>query len=203
MDLGEKTKEKNQRNILETAERKFKEQGYRQTSMTDIAKDAEVGTGTIYNYFPSKGVLLITFFSKEMEILRKETQIDLPDCSGDFTEQLMRLLHQSLTIIEHYPKSFWRELIPVLTDQSQEHSDLLNKAFQFDMKGIVWFEQLIERYSDGFSVSVDAKQSAFAVYSIMATQTILYIFDNGMTFDQLLANIKEQVNFIFDGKLHH
>lgn len=201
MNLHEKTKEKNQQNILKIAEEKFKEQGYRRTSMTEIAKDAEVGTGTIYNYFPSKGALLITLFSKEMEMLRKETQTDLLDCSDDFMGSLMQLLRQSLTFIEHYPKSFWQELAPVLTEQSQEQSDLRNKAFQFDKEGILWIEQLIERYTDRFVISVDAQQAAFAVYSVMATQTILYIFDKRITFDQLLTNIKEQVDFIFDGKL--
>ncbi|GGK05986.1 hypothetical protein GCM10007063_30510 [Lentibacillus kapialis] len=201
MGLREKTKQKNQRRILKTAEKKFKEQGYQQTSMTEIAREAEVGTGTIYNYFPSKGALLITLFSNEMEVIRNKTQTELHADSVYFMEQLKQLLHQSLTFIEHYPKSFWQELMPVLTDQSREQTDLRTKAFQLDMEAIVWFEQLIEKHQNTFTLTVDAKQGAFAIYSVIAAQTILYVYDQDMTYDQLLANINKQIHFMFDGKI--
>lgn len=40
--------------FLRAAERLFAEKGYRQTTMEDIARLAEYGTGTIYRYFESK-----------------------------------------------------------------------------------------------------------------------------------------------------
>ncbi|WP_167751472.1 TetR/AcrR family transcriptional regulator [Lentibacillus salicampi] len=201
MSLREKTKQKNQRNILKTAEKKFKEQGYQQTSMTEIAREAEVGTGTIYNYFPSKGALLITLFSMEMKTLRNKMQTELHDDSVHFMEQLKQFLQRTLAFIEHYPKSFWQELMPVLTDQSKEQTDFRNEALQLDMEAIVWFEQLIKKHQDMFKLSVDAKQGAFAIYSVMVTQTMLYVYDQDMTYDQLLVNTKKQIQFLFDGKL--
>ena len=45
--------------IHESALELFVENGYHQTSLIDIAKAADVSTGTLYRYFPSKGTLLM------------------------------------------------------------------------------------------------------------------------------------------------
>jgi AcrR family transcriptional regulator len=45
--------------ILDTALPLFLEQGYEATTMEEIAERAEIGTSTLYRYFPSKDLLLL------------------------------------------------------------------------------------------------------------------------------------------------
>ena len=40
--------------IIETALLRFSEDGYKRTSMSSIAKEANVSKGNLYNYFESK-----------------------------------------------------------------------------------------------------------------------------------------------------
>ncbi len=59
-DIDPATKKGRKRGaILETATRLFAEQGYRRTSMDDVAAEVGVAKGTLYLYFPKKVDLLI------------------------------------------------------------------------------------------------------------------------------------------------
>jgi AcrR family transcriptional regulator len=60
-DIDPKTKKgQKRRAILEAATRMFAEQGYRQTSMDELANAVGVAKGTLYLYFPKKVDLLIS-----------------------------------------------------------------------------------------------------------------------------------------------
>ncbi len=54
------TKVERRRSILEAARRVFTRQGYSSTRMIDVAVDARVGKGTLYEYFSSKDDLFST-----------------------------------------------------------------------------------------------------------------------------------------------
>lgn len=61
--------------ILETAKKQVLENGYRNVTIRSVAKECQIGTGTIYNYFPSKDVLVASFlledWLKELHRLKK------------------------------------------------------------------------------------------------------------------------------------
>ncbi|MFO7573947.1 MAG: TetR/AcrR family transcriptional regulator [Bacteroidales bacterium] len=55
-----KSRERNKRreDILDAAEKIFAEKGILTSTIDDIAREAELGKGTLYNYFPSKEAIL-------------------------------------------------------------------------------------------------------------------------------------------------
>ncbi|MBE0673842.1 MAG: helix-turn-helix transcriptional regulator, partial [Bacteroidales bacterium] len=54
----EKERLRRREDILDSAERVFTEKGIIATTIDDIAREAELGKGTLYNYFPSKEAIL-------------------------------------------------------------------------------------------------------------------------------------------------
>jgi AcrR family transcriptional regulator len=54
--------------MVEVAVELFIEQGYDDTTMEQIAERAEVGTSTLYRYFPSKDLLLLDRLVQSMEV---------------------------------------------------------------------------------------------------------------------------------------
>jgi len=58
MKISAESKEQTRIRLLEAAVDVISEKGFRSASMREIAKRAEVGDATIYNYFPSKEKLL-------------------------------------------------------------------------------------------------------------------------------------------------
>lgn len=54
MSVKEKIKDLKKEHILEIATRHFRDNGYEDTKMSDVAKEAEVSIGTIYGFFENK-----------------------------------------------------------------------------------------------------------------------------------------------------
>jgi len=67
MSLREDHKEKTRRRILEVALALFREKGFRQTTMRDIADGAGIALGTTYNYFPTKEHIALAFFEQALD----------------------------------------------------------------------------------------------------------------------------------------
>lgn len=65
--LREKQKADRERRILKAAVAQFRAVGYRGARIEDLAAEADVSVGTVYNYFRNKGDILIAIVALEVE----------------------------------------------------------------------------------------------------------------------------------------
>jgi TetR/AcrR family fatty acid metabolism transcriptional regulator len=83
------------RRILEAAVKVFAQQGYHQSTISQIAKEAGVADGTIYLYFKNKDDILVQFFNfktkQAFERFREEV-----DGAGNAIEKLGNLIRRHL-----------------------------------------------------------------------------------------------------------
>jgi len=109
--LRERQKADRKRRILAAAETQFREHGYEDTKIENIAAEAGVSVGTVYNYVENKSDLLmilvtehIDFVMGEIDLLIKSPPTDLIDgVSG----VLFAMTRHSL---DHLGKENWRHL---------------------------------------------------------------------------------------------
>ncbi|NJD77875.1 MAG: TetR/AcrR family transcriptional regulator [Candidatus Methanoperedens sp.] len=66
--LREKKKTETRNKIFEVAGRLFKEKGFEDTTIDEIVREAGIGKGTFFNYFPSKTALLLYFAKKKEDL---------------------------------------------------------------------------------------------------------------------------------------
>jgi len=88
---GEETRSR----ILAAALDSFRERGFEETTMREIAERAGMATGAAYYYFPSKDALVLAFYHQaqsEMEPLLEEALA----ASRDFKQRLRRILEVKL-----------------------------------------------------------------------------------------------------------
>lgn len=64
MSRREEKKQNSRKAITQAAVRLFSEKGYRETSIADIMREADLGIGTFYNYFHSKEDVLKSLLSE-------------------------------------------------------------------------------------------------------------------------------------------
>jgi AcrR family transcriptional regulator len=64
-------KEKTRARILAGAERLFREQGFDSTSTRDLAREARIAAGTLFNYFPTKEALALTLLGDALDRARE------------------------------------------------------------------------------------------------------------------------------------
>ncbi|MBS3788656.1 TetR/AcrR family transcriptional regulator [Candidatus Bipolaricaulota bacterium] len=129
--------------IREAATKIISRQGYFQTRPKDIASEAGVSVGTIYNYYDSKQEILVDIFAEELsdrkDFYRKLSRRDLP-----LVEQIKRILKRHFSRLSNH-----KELMRVIIQERfKPGSGLGNKLNQSYSEAIKYIEQLIEEAMD-------------------------------------------------------
>ncbi len=108
--LRERQKADRTGRILDAASRLFRAQGYDAVRIEDIATAAEVSVGTCYNYFSTKGDLLLAIVSMEVEEVVEAglALIDNPPAStAEALAGLIRLYYDHS--LHYLSKEMWRK----------------------------------------------------------------------------------------------
>jgi AcrR family transcriptional regulator len=96
MNRRERKKEKTKDNIIDCAVSVFKEKGFKETSMEEIAEKSDVSKGTLYNYFQDKESILVGYFQSIIEGYSLEI-----NRSSKEHEDLITLFNKLLDLITH------------------------------------------------------------------------------------------------------
>src|SRR5262249_7456347 len=80
--------------ILEVAFRLFHEQGYHATSVATILREADVNSGSLYHFFPSKEALLRGFLEYALDQLKPQVMAPAETLATDPIERIFALLGQ-------------------------------------------------------------------------------------------------------------
>ncbi len=84
--------------ILEAAIKVFAEKGFHQTTIKDIAREAGIAHGTIYNYFENKTALMLGIFDRLNETDRREESFS-QFTGGGLREFMKAYLRHRLTVL--------------------------------------------------------------------------------------------------------
>jgi len=89
--------------IRQAAIRVFSRDGFHRSRMKEIAEEADLAVGTIYNYFESKEELLVSLFDDEFEA-RLSFLESLQEGSVPIREALQRLLEEHFSFVRRQPE---------------------------------------------------------------------------------------------------
>jgi TetR/AcrR family fatty acid metabolism transcriptional regulator len=125
--------------ILDAALRIFVRRGYPDTKVAEIAAEADVAEGTLYNYFPSKEDMLLALFDEKWggiihEIKNKLNRLDDPN------KKLKAIFSQVVTMFRKN-----RQLAELFMVDIKQSSIFLNN---YTINRIVEFLDLIEAVLD-------------------------------------------------------
>ncbi|MCU0559104.1 MAG: TetR family transcriptional regulator [Desulfobacterales bacterium] len=89
--------------ILEAAVKVFAENGFRQSTISQIAREAGVADGTIYLYFKNKDDILVQFFEYKARQVFERFRQEV-DRAGDSAEKLRNLVRVHLREFQREPE---------------------------------------------------------------------------------------------------
>ena len=105
MRVTEETRERTRRRILRTAARLFRRRGFEGATTREVARAAGVGSGTLFNYYPSKEALALALVARGLERGRRRFKEERrPEAS--LAEDLFLLAVAALRELEP-----WRSLV--------------------------------------------------------------------------------------------
>ncbi len=92
--------------ILDAAELVFAEHGFHVARIQDVAKQARIGVGTVYNHFEQKEDLLLALLEERTgQMLGRLAP--LPSDPSTFEERLLARLSRMLDFVEHHRSFFF------------------------------------------------------------------------------------------------
>ena len=85
--------------ILDAAIKVFAKKGFHPTTIKDIAREADIASGTIYNYFENKTALMLGIFDRMNESDRRDADFST-FTSGDFRTFMKAYFRHRLTVLK-------------------------------------------------------------------------------------------------------
>lgn len=83
-----------QTRIIDAAARLFHEQGFNGTGISTILREAEVNSGSLYHFFPSKEALLVAVLERYTHLLRPVVMDPVEAAASDPIERVFALFAQ-------------------------------------------------------------------------------------------------------------
>ena len=107
--LRERKKARLRQQIIDTAIRLFRKQGYEKTRIDDIVKILEISQPTFFRYFPSKDAVLRDVGKRGFECIAERLKSEL-STKADTAERLHRLYH-AMALEAEADRPLWKAVV--------------------------------------------------------------------------------------------
>ena len=192
-EIDQRKKEIKREKILRASIELFTQSGFDKTCIGDIAKRADVATGTFYNFFRKKEDILLHFLDKEIEKSQKEFERKVESkeeffdkCELLFTAYTNRILRN-------------KEFAKILFQERILHLGL--KESVNEIKWMDSFSQLIDeaKQKNQIKNQLDAHRIAQIIFSISTMHSLYFLSGSIKTRKECVEKIMEAVRIVFYG----
>jgi AcrR family transcriptional regulator len=181
--------DKNQR-ILENASELFREVGYDHARIEDIAERAEVSVGTFYNYYQTKGDVLLATVAMEVEEVLANGEAIVNDPPKSVSAALNALASAYCNHSLYYlTKEMWRVALGISIQQPDSHFAKIYT--KLDQRLSQQVAQLIASLQRRGLVRSDVEAGAIGqmVFNNLNMMFIEFVKDEAMSLEALNAQI--------------
>ncbi len=119
--LTERTVEQNQIHIEEAALRVFTRQGFHGTSVREIANEAGVSLGNLYNYYKTKEDIFVSLVKRFDQKMARIMAVRLAPLIGSLDPESLRQLAAVVREIVHDNPDFWRLMYIDVVEFGNQH----------------------------------------------------------------------------------
>lgn len=188
-------KERRQR-ILEIADELFSSKGYEKTSISNIAKKAGLGVGTVYNYFESKDDIFTVVYGHKFGV---DYEVDVESIVVDQLSPLKPIydyLERTEKILKKVPIWLFQELIRIGT----KNKKLMKALMSFDFKMIEDLEKIIIKIKNQGYIKSQVKPSILAemLYSVYMYELLLYFYNDEVEIQQAFQKGREKAQLLLE-----
>ena len=184
---------------MQTARELFTDNGFRDTSILDIAEKSELAAGTIYNYFCSKGALLLSMLSENIEETIDSTT-GILEKSKETADRIHILLDGFTDFYARFEKPLWREALAAAYGNEDFADNALwniQAQFQNTLQGtitLLWTNRILRR-------ELSPETITSVIYNIFFMHFLKYI-NTASTVEQMKKSLREQMTTVFSGILN-
>ena len=195
--VRQKKQAKTEAAILRSAAYLISKKGLDRTSVEDIAARAEVGVGTVYNYFGSKNELLVALMERHTRELLKEREGVLASPGARPEAALTNLLWvYAKGFLTKYERRMLREVFAASFLQPEA---LGKKMTRLDYELMGQMVGLMGKYQQAGVVkkTLPLEQAALILYGSFALVVIMYLEYEELTLDAVKQQLTSNITLTF------
>ncbi|MCX7711128.1 MAG: TetR/AcrR family transcriptional regulator [Clostridia bacterium] len=196
--LREKKKSDRKYRIQSAAIKLFGSVGFDAATMGQIAEEANLGVGTLYNYYKSKGDLLLSIIADRAEGYVPDFDKAIGSRSKDILAAINSFYDIYFESFSTYNKLIWREFISNMLSKQPSMMEMIAKIDTVYLNK--FSELLIKLKADGFlKKESDVEGAVLTQYSLLVFHILRYVSDEGMTMEALRESLSTQTKIVIDG----
>jgi len=191
--LREQKKVRARKLILDAAQTLIQDVGYAQTKMRDVAVAANMSYQTLYNYFPTKGLILQELLTRDLLKLHRSTFNILHGEELPYPK-LRELAKTYIDAIAPKERELWKEVCAELLKATSHHScllDLLDRQALSKLESVVTGAQA----NNQLDPNIDASTLAQVIFSLVDAALMRYLVNERTTRASMLASLSAQLRF--------
>ena len=197
--LREKQKERRKNDILNAATRLIEIKGWENTSIEEIAVQAEVGVATVYNYFGSKVDLVQAIFARYIGELIEAGRKVISNRPADVADGIALLFYAYVDVMAHrFSRKLMQEFFAIsLSRQFSFGKDVV----PIKMPIIEQMGELAELYHQQGQIDHDISkdEAAMLCYSVVSLPLMMYVVLPDMALDDAKNAMRRNLKLIFRG----
>ena len=196
--LRERKKLRTRQAIVAAADELFSRDGFQATTMEDIAAAAEVSVGTLYNYFGTKNALLLAQLATHVEQMMGAGADVVERAPPDLTTAVGALVVVYVDGFLEVERELLREVFAAGFGPS---SELLPELIRLDELLADQLGALLGQFaaSGDLAPNVEVAEAVLTVYSLLATQLLLYVSVEDMSPDDVQRAVARQIEIVCTG----
>lgn len=191
--LREKQKADRERRILEAAVTKFRADGYRAVRIEDLADMAEVSVGTVYNYYQTKGDILMATVAMEVEEVLEAGLTILANPPRAVDDALLALIYAYYDhSLVYLTKEMWRTAMALAIEAPGTPNG--RRYFELDQRLASQMTDLVQELQNRGTVRQDLDAGPFGVllFNNLNQMFLEFVKDDDMPLEVLRQRVDAQ-----------
>ncbi len=198
--LRERKKQELRHRIVREAVALFAEKGLDATTMEEVAAAADVSVGTLYNYFGSKGALLLAGVEEDTDRMVKAGMEVLDTPGDDVVVAVQRLTRVYLDDFTSWDRRLLREVLGAAY-QRTGGTELTQELARMDQRLIEQYMVLLSHFQGQRQLAdgVEIHEAALIVLSVFVLQLFMFISLETYETTDLYEQVDRQIGLVFAG----
>jgi AcrR family transcriptional regulator len=178
--------------ILDASTRLFAGKGFEQTRIEAIARDADVGIGTVYNHFATKADILAAILSVDIGEVVGGTRTIVERGGPDAAEMVSSAVRVLLDVMERRSRTLWRDLIGHALLDGGNLGDAYRRA-ETVLLGVV--RAGIERlHANGcIAARFHSDEGTQIAFALAKNGIYRYVFNDDVAPDDVVTDLRAQL----------
>ena len=201
MNLREKQKKETRREIINSAQEIFSEEKYEKATISEIAARSGVAEGTIYNYFSSKGEILITIFSQMF--FQESYEFKEIHEQSDVESEIINFLDFYLNRLKSLDKALLREAFSLQLKYKHQDKQVFKTFDKMDQKIIGEIKTFLIRLKEKniLAQDTDIKNFVEVCYAVFRYNYSDFLMDPDKSYEIFFRELKEKIGYTVDSIL--